>query len=299
MQMGELMPRVDTQAARPVHLISRWSVLPGCEAQAAVALKQLAADVFANEPGTLFYSVHVPETANPALRSLPTPSAADVVFYESYANTEAFQAHVNGPLFTNFVRTYGALFVAPSSTPGQPLMLVEFLDRTAGFSREFTNPPDLTAQNSASNSSKVEAGARMTSDGAANRHPSVMFEIMAKNQASLKSFYSDLFGWSYRAGSEQFAYVDFPVQATPLLGGIGQADIRQKGLEPGRNFYIKVDDLRAAIASVIKLGGNVYLEPQQADGYHFAMVTDPEGNLIGLVEPFKPEGDAPTSRMRR
>ena len=42
-----------------------------------------------------------------------------------------------------------------------------------------------------------------------NRHPSVMFEIMACDQEAMQTFYSKVFGWTYRnveAGG--FSYID-------------------------------------------------------------------------------------------
>ncbi|WP_158290099.1 VOC family protein [Ramlibacter sp. WS9] len=112
-----------------------------------------------------------------------------------------------------------------------------------------------------------------------------MFEIIARDQGALQTFYTSVFGWNYQAGSSGFAYVNFPLRTLPLLGGIGQAN-SSPGFEPGRNFYLLVDDLDAAIARALAAGGSRYMEPTSADGYHFAMVRDPEGNPIGLIKPF-------------
>jgi predicted enzyme related to lactoylglutathione lyase len=118
-----------------------------------------------------------------------------------------------------------------------------------------------------------------------NQHPSVMFEILAKQQKPLLDFYSALFGWSYQFGTGNFAYVKFPAQP-PLLGGIGQADASTPGFEAGRNFYLLVDDLQGTLNRAQSLGGSIYVAPTVVDGYHFAMMKDPEGNIIGLVQPF-------------
>lgn len=122
--------------------------------------------------------------------------------------------------------------------------------------------------------------------GPANAHPSVMFEIIARDQAAMQRFYADVFGWRYDTGGSGFAYVHFPLRARPLLGGIGQADPATPGFEPGRNFYLLVDDLQAAIDRALAHGGAPYMPPAAADGYRFAMIRDPEGNPVGLIEPF-------------
>ncbi len=122
----------------------------------------------------------------------------------------------------------------------------------------------------------------------ANHHPSVMFEIIAKDQEKAKAFYSAVFGWRYQAGASGFAYVHFPAHAQPLLGGIGQAQNDVPGFAPGCNFYLLVDDLDATIDKAVHAGGQRFVEPTPVDGHRFAMIRDPEGNAIGLIEPFAP-----------
>ncbi len=123
---------------------------------------------------------------------------------------------------------------------------------------------------------------------AANAHPAVMFEVIARDQATLMAFYATVFGWTYRTGGGGFAYIDFPAAARPLLGGIGQAQAGVAGFEPGRNFYLQVDDLDATVAAAIAAGGAQYMPVSEADGYRFAMIQDPEGNPVGLIAPFAP-----------
>ena len=120
-----------------------------------------------------------------------------------------------------------------------------------------------------------------------NRHPSVMFEIIAKDQERAKAFYSAVFGSTYETGTGGFAYVHFPKEATPLLGGIGQAQKDVPGFEPGHNFYLRVASLDAAIDAAVAAGGERLMPPSAVDGYRFAMIRDPEGNPIGLIEPFE------------
>lgn len=119
-----------------------------------------------------------------------------------------------------------------------------------------------------------------------NRHPSVMFEIIAKDQERAKAFYGAVFGWTYETGTGGFAYVHFPEEATPLLGGIGQARKDTPGFAPGHNFYLRVESLQATIDAALAAGGECLMPPAEVDGYHFAMIRDPEGNPIGLIEPF-------------
>ena len=123
---------------------------------------------------------------------------------------------------------------------------------------------------------------------AGNRHPAVMFEISAKDQKKLTHFYREVFGWQYRQKAPgEFAYVHFEGNSPPLLGGIGQSNPTQPGFEAGHRFYLLVDDLDEAITKAKKAGAKVQLPPTPVDGYHFAIIEDPEGNPIGLITPFE------------
>ena len=121
---------------------------------------------------------------------------------------------------------------------------------------------------------------------AGNRHPAVMFEISAKDQDKLKRFYQEVFGWQYQIGTGQFAYVHFDGNTPPLLGGIGQSLPRVPGFGPGHRFYLLVDELAPVIARAERAGGKQQMPPTAVDGYHFAIIEDPEGNPIGLITPF-------------
>lgn len=124
------------------------------------------------------------------------------------------------------------------------------------------------------------------SDNTGNAHPSVMFEIMAEDQEGAIAFYSRVFHWEFQRGTAGFAYVRFPDGARPLLGGIGQADASTPGMEPGHSFYLLVESVESAVNDAVAAGGSLYMPPTEVDGYRFAMICDPEGNPIGLVEPF-------------
>jgi uncharacterized protein len=257
---------MNSPAAPTVSLTSTWFIKPGCEEAADAALRELAAAVEREEPDTLTYLVNRPYRADPRLQSLPPVDPLSVLFFETYRNADAFEKHVNGAVFTSFVDRHGKLFIQSN---GKPFTFVEFLETHAGFVR-------TTDVSTAGAASRV----------AANHHPSVMFEVIGRDQASLKSFYASVFGWDYSLGGSGFAYVPFPEQLTPLLGGIGQTQPKVPGFEPGTNFYLRVENLEAAIERAVRHGGSRFVEPTSVDGYTFAMIKDPEGNAIGLIKPF-------------
>lgn len=113
-------------------LIAKWTILPGNEAKATEALKKLAQDVQENEPDTLLYMVHIPNFKE---KSLPTPPAGEVAFWEIYKDQDAFFKHVNGSIFLDFVKNYGELFLNDFNMPSQVFMTTEVLTQVAGFVR--------------------------------------------------------------------------------------------------------------------------------------------------------------------
>lgn len=119
-------------------LTSTWTLKQGKEKAGVAALKRLAERVRREEADTLAYLVHMPDVTQ---ASLPPPYGLDVVFFEIYRNKAAFDAHVNGSVFTEFVAKHGDLFVSMKVDCGggksvtKPFTTVEFLRREAGFIR--------------------------------------------------------------------------------------------------------------------------------------------------------------------
>jgi len=116
-----------------ISLVSNWWIVQGNEAKVLPALKELAANVKAHEPGTLMYTVHFPNFGDgiSSHTSRPVPRPGAVIFVESYQDWDAFDAHVEGPIFKKFVGDYGHYFV--QSEKGGPYTGVVFMDRIAGF----------------------------------------------------------------------------------------------------------------------------------------------------------------------
>jgi len=263
------MPDVQTPANSPLSLTSTWFIdltNPLNSAKAIAAVKALAKEVETHEPDTLVYLVNTPFTSDNRVTSSPPLGAGTIVFFEMYRTVEAYLRHVNGPIFQNFLSNSGGLFIAQN---GVPITVVSFLTKQAGFIRGESGPAKGVG---------------------VNKHPSVMFEIIANDQTHLKAFYNAVFGWNYVSGTGSFAYVQFPVETLPLLGGIGQADPKQPGFKAGHNFYLLVDDLQSAITSAVAAGGTELMDPVTFDGYEIAMIKDPEGNPIGMIKPFQAPG---------
>ena len=98
-------------------ILAQFKLKPDKQAEAEAALAEMVAAVEANEPGAVLYIAH---------RSQKDPTL--IIFFEAYADGDAFTAHTQTPHFQNLQRVLAQ--VADLST-----VRIERLDRVAGFAR--------------------------------------------------------------------------------------------------------------------------------------------------------------------
>jgi len=118
--------------------------------------------------------------------------------------------------------------------------------------------------------------------GNTKKNPVVHFEVLGRDASALRKFYSEAFGWSLGPtddGPMEYSMVNIK-DAGGIDGGIGKAP---QG--PGHvTFYVGVDDPKAALDQVERLGGKTVQPPTQVPGgVTFALFADPEGHVVGLV----------------
>jgi hypothetical protein len=108
----------------------------------------------------------------------------------------------------------------------------------------------------------------------------VWWEIAGKDEAKLGKFYSELFGWKVDA-SNPMNYGMVASEDAGLGGGIGRAE----GGSGHVTFYVGVDDPQAALDKAEKLGGKTVVGVTEVpDMVTFALFTDPEGHMVGVVK---------------
>jgi hypothetical protein len=113
-------------------------------------------------------------------------------------------------------------------------------------------------------------------------HPVVHWEIAAKNSDKLQEFYSKLFAWKIDSNNP----MNYGAVETGGEGGICGGIFKAEGeIPPYVTFYVQVDDLQAHLDKAVSLGGKQIVPPTPIPNVgHFAMFTDPEGNVIGLFK---------------
>lgn len=133
----------------------------------------------------------------------------------------------------------------------------------------------------------MSAEGKSTAPDAAS--PVIWFEIGVADLQQAEAFYAALLGWTFRP-FEEYDPVNYHIVATPdgTLGGalvrIQASPIEGTADGSGTVVYAAVDDLDAAVHKARSLGGGVVHAPRvigSADGW-FAIVTDPDGNRVGL-----------------
>ncbi|WP_296703454.1 antibiotic biosynthesis monooxygenase [Algoriphagus sp.] len=112
-------------------LTGKWTMLSGKEKKATAELKKLAMAVNKKEPGTLLYMIFTPDYQE---KNLPNPPPGEVVFFEIYKDKDAFEKHINGPIFTNFIKKNSSLFLTDFSNINM-YITVKTLSKLEGFVR--------------------------------------------------------------------------------------------------------------------------------------------------------------------
>jgi predicted enzyme related to lactoylglutathione lyase len=125
--------------------------------------------------------------------------------------------------------------------------------------------------------------------------PVVHFEIIGKNAKVLNDFYSSLFGWEIDSNNPANYGVVAKEANTNAAGvGIGGGIAGPPMPDyPGHvTFYVEVPSVEAALEQAEKLGGTRLFGPDEVPGGQvLGQLTDPEGHLIGLVEPVSSEAN--------
>jgi hypothetical protein len=121
--------------------------------------------------------------------------------------------------------------------------------------------------------------------------PVVHFEIIGRDPARLRRFYTELFGWELDPADAvtdtvsepgQYGFLDASkLGDVPVVnGGVGGGP----GHQPHTIFYIGVPDVADALKKAESLGATRTMGPEGVPGQLVVgQFTDPEGNLIGVA----------------
>ena len=111
--------------------------------------------------------------------------------------------------------------------------------------------------------------------------PIVHAEIRSADPDATRAFFGGLFGWTYphEGAVPGYTFVDTGVPdalytaISPLQGGAAMV-----------TFFVGVQDIDASLADAARLGGTVVQDKQTVPGVAFALISDPQGHVVGLAQ---------------
>ena len=109
--------------------------------------------------------------------------------------------------------------------------------------------------------------------------PVVHFEINGKDLKALSTYYSQLFGWEVHEAAPNYGLVHTEASGKGIEGGIS-GDSKN----PGVTIYAEVDDPQKYLEQAESLGGKVVMPVTDMGMVTYALFTDPEGHLVGIVK---------------
>ena len=112
--------------------------------------------------------------------------------------------------------------------------------------------------------------------------PVVHFEVMGADGEALERFYGGLFGWRIEPVEETQG--GYRIVHTDAGRGIDGGSGSFPGAPAYTTVYVHAPDLEASVAKAEELGGTVLAPPREiAPGVRAAILRDPEGHVIGLI----------------
>ena len=113
-------------------------------------------------------------------------------------------------------------------------------------------------------------------------NPLCHFELMTDDPQKCKDFYGAVFDWQFDDQSMP-GYTLINTGAEPT-GGVFPRPAEAPHV--CANIYFSVDDLDATLGKVAEHGGSIIVPKTPIPNVgHFAMFADPEGILIGVMQP--------------
>jgi uncharacterized protein len=113
-------------------------------------------------------------------------------------------------------------------------------------------------------------------------------DIPVQDMQQARAFYQTLFGWQIE---EIPGYEGYPMwQAPNRVSGGGLAP-RSEGFTQPRS-YVEVDSIEETLAQATENGGTVLMQRQPiSETSWWAILQDPDGNVVGLYEGTTDTGD--------
>lgn len=111
-------------------------------------------------------------------------------------------------------------------------------------------------------------------------------ELNTRGLESVKPFYQKVFGWGIKTspmGEGQPAYTEWQVNGQSIAGGMEISGRVPAQVPPHWLVYLGVGDPDATANKAAELGGKVNFPPTDFPGGRFAVLSDPQGAVFGVL----------------
>jgi predicted enzyme related to lactoylglutathione lyase len=110
-------------------------------------------------------------------------------------------------------------------------------------------------------------------------------ELATRDTKAAEKFYTSLFGWTLKAGTDSgMEYTEFSNKGTPQ-GGIMAITPQMGNMPAAWTPYFMVGDVDATASKVKELGGRLYMGPADIPKVgRFAVVGDPQGAPFAIFK---------------
>jgi predicted enzyme related to lactoylglutathione lyase len=111
--------------------------------------------------------------------------------------------------------------------------------------------------------------------------PVVHAEIRSVDPDATRAFFGELFGWTYPS---EGAFPGYTFVETGVPDALYTAISPDQGEGNLVTFFVAVEDMDASISKTEQLGGRLVQKPVEVPGVRFALIADPQGNVVGLAQ---------------
>ncbi len=111
-------------------------------------------------------------------------------------------------------------------------------------------------------------------------------ELNTRGIESVKPFYQKVFGWGIKSspmGEGQPAYTEWLVNDQSIAGGMEMSTEMPASIPPHWLTYFAVAEPDATAKKAAELGGRVNFPPTDFPGGRFAVLSDPQGAVFGIL----------------
>lgn len=110
-------------------------------------------------------------------------------------------------------------------------------------------------------------------------------ELNARGLETAIDFYESVFGWSHTTSpfGEGQEYTQFEVDGEPIAGAFEMSELQPADVPSYWMAYFSVDDVDGSFQKALELGAREMVAPQDMPGGRFAIISDPQGAMLGLL----------------